>query len=925
MTFGTLQIVKENDEEYFQIDSTYEIELMIKRLIPSHGNYPLQVKVHSENTQIIKMVMGEFPFDIQTDKWDQCLGEIKKREELAENLSTLDYVEPDNTYFIGTLRPFQKLALDFLQKTNGNTLIADEMGLGKSLSMNSKILTPSGWKIMRNIKLHDEVINSMGTVSKVIGVFPQGKLKLYDVIFSDGSKTRCSKDHLWQVNSPLRNIRNCKPKILTLDQIMKLGLTHKNGNRQHFIPIVKPIKFYKKELSVSPYLLGILLGDGCIKNWVQFSTMDKEILDNIQLLLPNGVFIKKKKGDNCDYSITTGKRNGDNKLIKDLRKLELIGKGSYDKFIPTLYLEGSINQRTQLLQGLMDGDGYASKDGYICQYSTSSKQLMADFKFLVQSLGGTIKMGSKIPFYRDEDGNRIYCHEHYVGTINLPNIVSPFMLTRKKELYKPKTKYLPHRSIKAIKYAGLEDAQCISVDSDDKLYVTDDFILTHNTPEALSFIATKPKLMPVVIVAPLVTLINWKREIEKFIKLHRTQNSQHEPFEDDVGTPKIKLIRSGTPENLPIADFYLINYELIGKRIKDILNVKPKIVVYDEIHYIRNDSTKKYDACKVLARSHTIQHRIGLSGTPVYNKGIEIFNICEILKPGIFGDRSEFIRKYCMNWFQNKTTEDGKNALKKILLDTIMIRRKKIDVLHDLPEKIRIKQTLDIDTKMYDSQIKRLVDDITETKKNLESLKDTDKDDGLFVLNNKIRGPSTEERKIAGMAKAPFVVKYITELLENYPDEKFVVFCHHQMVRDVLLEGLSKFKPMKITGGQNDKERQYNIDNFQNGDSKVIICGLRSGSIGINLTSSAYVIFAELDWTPSVHRQAEDRIHRIGQKRQVFAHYLEGAGTFDEVLSNILLEKSVEINGILGDKMEVINNKKALEFLQNKFQKCMVN
>lgn len=575
MTFGTLHIVQEYNEDYFQIEGTLEIELMIKRLIPSHTNYPLKIKVHPENTQLIKMVMGEFPLDIKTDKWDQCIGEITKREELTESLKTLEYVVPDSTHFIGELRPFQKLALDFLQKTGGNTLIADEMGLGKTI-------------------------------------------------------------------------------------------------------------------------------------------------------------------------------------------------------------------------------------------------------------------------------------------------------------------------------------------------------------EALSFIATKPKLMPVVIVAPLVTLINWKREIEKFLKLYHTQdNPQLALFDDEIGIPIIKLIRSGTNRDLSPADFYLINYELVGKRIKDILNVKPKIIVFDEVHNVRNNYTQKYDACNALAKSSTVQHRLGLSGTPIYNRGIEIFNICEILKPGLFGDRKEFVRKYCMHWIPNQSSDDGKTSLKKILNDSIMIRRKKSDVLDDLPDKIRIKQTLEIDTEMYDSQMKRLVDDITQTQKHLESLEDTDKK-GLFELNNKIRGLSTEERQIAGLAKAPFVVKYITELLENYSDEKFVVFCHHQSVRDILLEGLSRFKPTKVTGGQTDKERQHNIDTFQNGDSKVIICGLRAASLGINLTSSAYVIFAELDWTPSVHRQAEDRIHRIGQKRQVFAHYLEGVGTFDEVLSNTLLEKSVEINGILGDKMEIINNQKALEFLKNRFERSLV-
>lgn len=95
---------------------------------------------------------------------------------------------------------------------------------------------------------------------------------------------------------------------------------------------------------------------------------------------------------------------------------------------------------------------------------------------------------------------------------------------------------------------------------------------------------------------------------------------------------------------------------------------------------------------------------------------------------------------------------------------------------------------------------------------------------------------------------------------------------------------------------------------------------MRAGNLGISLTASTYVIFAELDWSPAIHWQAEDRLHRIGQTKTVFAHYLEGEDTFDEIISQILLNKNVIINDVLGDKMERLNNTQALQFLQDKYK-----
>ena len=146
-------------------------------------------------------------------------------------------------------------------------------------------------------------------------------------------------------------------------------------------------------------------------------------------------------------------------------------------------------------------------------------------------------------------------------------------------------------------------------------------------------------------------------------------------------------------------------------------------------------------------------------------------------------------------------------------------------------------------------------------------------------------------------------------------EESVVVFCHHKYIHKLLHESLQGFAPASIIGGQTDKIRQNNIDSFQNGDTKLMIAGLRAGNLGINLTRAKYVIFAELDWSPAIHRQAEDRLHRIGQKNTVFAYYLIGKRTLDEHVADILVDKSYEIDAIMDENNESYENKEKAKLI----------
>ena len=146
-------------------------------------------------------------------------------------------------------------------------------------------------------------------------------------------------------------------------------------------------------------------------------------------------------------------------------------------------------------------------------------------------------------------------------------------------------------------------------------------------------------------------------------------------------------------------------------------------------------------------------------------------------------------------------------------------------------------------------------------------------------------------------------------------EESVVVFCHHVAIHNLLHHSLAEYNPASIIGGQTDVVRQREIDRFQKGQTKLMIAGLRAGNVGINLTNAKYVIFAELDWSPAIHRQAEDRLHRIGQKNTVFAYYLVGKGTLDEHVSEILVDKSYEIDTILDKQGESFENKEKAKMI----------
>ncbi|MFZ8922515.1 MAG: DEAD/DEAH box helicase [Nitrosopumilaceae archaeon] len=415
------------------------------------------------------------------------------------------------------------------------------------------------------------------------------------------------------------------------------------------------------------------------------------------------------------------------------------------------------------------------------------------------------------------------------------------------------------------------------------------------TVQTLSYVATEKQTFPVLVVAPLVTLQNWNREISKFVK-KKSRNGRI--VESD--SPSSTIIRTGKLEDLPKTDFYIINYELLYKRLPDLSKLNIKTVVCDEVHNLRSKTTQKYKAVKDLAGQSSVTYRIGLSGTPIYNRGSEIWPIVDILKPGLLGSFKEFCEYFCYVNEKGKAIvlENKRASLRNELQKHVMLRRKKSDVLKELKDKVRYKEVIDADTEYYLEELDKIWTKLEEEQKDAET---------EFKKSASYQRAIQSERQVAGIAKLPHVINFVKNIMEI--EESVVVFCHHKVIHKLLHERLEEFSPVSIIGGQTDTMRQDQIDKFQKGESKLMIAGLRAGNVGINLTRAKYVIFAELDWSPAIHRQAEDRLHRIGQKNTVFAYYLIGNGTLDDHVANILVDKSYEIDAIMDETVDSYENK----------------
>ena len=387
-----------------------------------------------------------------------------------------------------------------LSEPGAITVVGARSGVGKSQPIWSKVLTPTGWIKIGDLKVGDFVMGSDGSPTEVLGVFPQGVLDYYKVSFDDDTFTHCSDNHLWLTKNykQRRNKTNNFYTVKTLNEIRHSITTHPDNPRiNHNIPWQRPVQYAAKGVKIHPYIMGALLGDGCLSsNNISFTKPDINVITKIKLYSNplDKIRDQTDKRNGCltiaftNNSTTSFTDNGNNRsqISNDIEFYGLLGTYSYSKFIPKDYLINSEENRWELLRGLLDTDGgVCYQKATTIEYSTASERLKDGVLDLVRGLGGRATWSTKKPTY-DYKGEKHEGRLSYRIFISFHYPVKPFSSPTKSNKFAQKTRPLK-RYIKKVELAGQDECVCIKVAAKDSLYLTDDYILTHNTSMGLFY------------------------------------------------------------------------------------------------------------------------------------------------------------------------------------------------------------------------------------------------------------------------------------------------------------------------------------------------------------------------------------------------------------------------------------------------------
>lgn len=384
------------------------------------------------------------------------------------------------------------------------------------------------------------------------------------------------------------------------------------------------------------------------------------------------------------------------------------------------------------------------------------------------------------------------------------------------------------------------------------------------TVQALAYLQLHPELRPAVIVVPASLKLNWEREAGKWLSL---------------GKRTAVLSGRGKAE-LPDADLYIINYDIVSAWLPALLNLSPAIVICDEAHYLKTQSAQRTKATRKIIKA--AGRVVLLSGTPITNRPKELWPLLNTIAPDAWPDFFSFARRYCNakqktirvrgGSFREVWDFDGASNLPELhnAIRPYMVRRLKADVLKELPAKRRVVVPMELSK----ADRNRHTEILERTR---AAIKEAIESDG--AIGGVILAQIEELKQDAVRGKLPLSIEWIREFIES---EKLIVFATHKFVVAELMAAFGK-EAVQITGDTGQNERQAAVDRFQNDDScRLFVGNIKAAGVGLTLTAASNVAFLELAWTPADHDQAEDRAHRIGQTDSVTAWYLLAADTIDE-------------------------------------------
>jgi len=390
-----------------------------------------------------------------------------------------------------------------------------------------------------------------------------------------------------------------------------------------------------------------------------------------------------------------------------------------------------------------------------------------------------------------------------------------------------------------------------------------------------------------LIVCPASVKYNWEKEINFWL----------------VSNKKVFILNGRKSEEVPDdVDYMIVNYDIVAHRGNDIVDFNPEAIIIDEFHYVKESKTKRTKAVKLICGGR--DHIIGLSGTPIKSRPLEFFNMLNLVNPVMFPSWWQYAQKYCdakhnrFGWeFKGASNIEELN----MILEGVMIRRLKKDVLKDLPDKIRSTVPIELSNRAKYDRAKKDFLAYTLQEHGLKKAEKASNAEGVVKKG--------ALRRLAIEGKMKGIIDWLKDFLEDNVDEKIILFTiHKQTIKDLMVHFSDV--AVVIEGDTPAKERTKIVEKFQNNKKvKVFIGNMMSAGTGITLTASSTVCFLEIDYIPNEFLQAEDRAHRIGQKDSVNVYYFLGKDSIDEeIMIDILNPKMSVFNRVIDGKSETDSN-----------------
>ncbi len=407
---------------------------------------------------------------------------IRQPDECEQPILTGDIQQQINEW-LGELNATDDLAYVKCDARRSCMLFGPPGG-GKAQPLDAKVKGLTGWHRIGDLAVGDRIASVDGKDSTVMGVYPQGKLKVWTVVFSDETSVECGADHLWTVTH-----KDWLSSRTMATKDIQAAITKPTNTGRLYVPLVSGDFGVDDDLLMDPYLLGLLLGDGCFVSGgcVYYSAGDDEVLQRFKSALPPTREVRHNYAYDWRIIKSAAARggSGEGNRASDVRNcinaLGLGDKKSIDKFIPSQYLLASKESRIALLRGLLDSDGYAEPSNKLC-YATSSPRLRDDVASLARSLGAVVSICNKFPFHTYK-GERRQGSDSWVLFFHNP--FGRELATLQRHINKwtgEPRQSMGRRTIKAVIESDREEEMvCIKVSHPTETYITNDYIVTHNT------------------------------------------------------------------------------------------------------------------------------------------------------------------------------------------------------------------------------------------------------------------------------------------------------------------------------------------------------------------------------------------------------------------------------------------------------------